>query len=691
MLNTSLTAVMTAVVIATAPTFVQAQALSPDMAVQSARASLQAGGVAAALAKASAFDAFQQRAGADLRADAAGESHLRFDRTYQGIPVLGGDIIVHLAQDGQVSRVSSTLAAEIDLPSVVPSLDRQQVVERAERWFRKDGSLKSTSAELMVVAMPDLVKKPTLAWVVKTRGVRCGQPSWMHYVIDAHSGVLHSSFEGQVSARMIECKAGQETAAGISASEPVASGSKRRAGKARPLAAANGTGKSLYSGDQPIGTDKISDTEYWLRDTTRGSHFVSDYVAGVTTPLIDADNTWGDNTVADRATVAADAAYGQRMTWDYYLNVHGRNGIDNHGSGYLSSVHFEDPIGTKVDNAFWDPTADQMWYGDGDAICNPLVSLDVAGHEMTHGVTAKTAGLVYAGESGGLNEATSDIFGTMVEFYAANPNDPPDYTLFEKFMKSGVPDRFMYKPSQDTRSRDCWAVGTGALNPHLSSGIGNHFYYLLAEGSKPSGKPASPVCKHNENSTASDTIVFKGMGRSAAERIWYHALTTNMTASTDFKGARLATLESAKSLFGDDSENYRRVDYAWLAVNVVDIPKATTNTNNRSKAMAQIVAPAPELVLMGRRGVAGKTSWFAVNLDAGKSVEAKLTAGDGSSNFDLIGLDPTGKKQLAASKNAGGAKESITVQNTGTARKLFYITVPYVGGDAAYSLRLKML
>ena len=127
-----------------------------------------------------------------------------------------------------------------------------------------------------------------------------------------------------------------------------------------------------------------------------------------------------------------------------------------------------------------------MTYGDGDGVnFGPLVSLDVAGHEMSHGVTENTANLTYSGESGGLNEATSDIFGTMVEFYANNANDPGDYLIGEEFdLKQHVGFRRMDNPSvgrQLARLLDA-AVGQ-TLDVHYSSGVGNHFFYLLAEGS----------------------------------------------------------------------------------------------------------------------------------------------------------------------------------------------------------------
>ena len=145
--------------------------------------------------------------------------------------------------------------------------------------------------------------------------------------------------------------------------------------------------------------------------------------AGLGSLFIDTDNNWGSGTLSDSATVAADAHYGVSKTWDYYKNVHGRNGIANDGVGALSRVHY----GRNYDNAFWSDDCFCMTFGDGNngVHGNPFVALDVAGHEMSHGVTSRTAGLVYCGESGGLNEANSDIFGTMVEFYTNNPSDKP--------------------------------------------------------------------------------------------------------------------------------------------------------------------------------------------------------------------------------------------------------------------------
>jgi len=127
-------------------------------------------------------------------------------------------------------------------------------------------------------------------------------------------------------------------------------------------------------------------------------------------------------------------------------------------------------------NAFWDGA--QMTYGDGAGNARPLTSLDVAAHEMTHGVTENTAGLIGDGESGGLSEATSDIFGTAVEWYANNASDVPDYLIGEKVDVNGggTPLRYQDRPSRDGLSADCWSPTVGAQNSHYSSGPLNHWF-----------------------------------------------------------------------------------------------------------------------------------------------------------------------------------------------------------------------
>ncbi|MFD1313948.1 M4 family metallopeptidase, partial [Streptomyces kaempferi] len=179
-----------------------------------------------------------------------------------------------------------------------------------------------------------------------------------------------------------------------------------------------GIGNTQYSGQVTLTTTQ-SGSNYTLTDGARGGHKTYNLnrgTSGTGTLFSQTSDTWGNGTTSNAATAGADAHYGAAETWDFYKNTFNRSGIKNNGVGAYSRVHY----GNAYVNAFWDDTCFCMTYGDGSGNADPLTALDVAGHEMSHGVTSNTAGLNYTGESGGLNEATSDIFGTGVEFYANN-------------------------------------------------------------------------------------------------------------------------------------------------------------------------------------------------------------------------------------------------------------------------------
>jgi Zn-dependent metalloprotease len=328
---------------------------------------------------------------------------------------------------------------------------------------------------------------------------------------------------------------------------------------------ANGTGDTVYSGTVPIDTTPVG-AQYELRDPVRGNGYTCDMNNGTTTcsTMTDADNVWGNHLAGNRQSAAADAHYGAARTYDYYKATFGRNGIFGDGRGVPSRVHY----GNNYSNAFWDGT--RMTYGDGASNLRPLTSLDVAGHEMTHGVTHEivSGGLDYSGESGGLNEATSDIFGSMVEFHANNPADPGDNLVGEKINinGNGTPLRYMYNPGLDGRSHTCWSSSTKDVDVHYSSGVANHLFFLVAEGSGATPYGNSPTC----NNTG-----ITGIGRDKAQRIWYRAVEAYFThttkyvdAATPSNNARRYTLLAARDLYGACSIEYRTVERAWSAVNV---------------------------------------------------------------------------------------------------------------------------
>jgi Zn-dependent metalloprotease len=486
-------------------------------AVARARALLLAHGDAV---HASARDRFLPR---DVVVDADGTEHVRFARTHAGLPVIGGDIVVH-SRNARMGAPSATLAATLTLRTT-PTLGRDDAIVVAGGEFGA-GFTGAPEAALVVDARG---RGPArLAWQVRLHDADAD----MTYLVDAHAG--------NVLDRWSE----------------------------RETVAAAGIGKTLYAGKVALTTDALA-TGFALRDPGRGNAYVIDASNTRTSGQVyqDADNTWGNYAVSDRATAATDAQFGAAVTWDYYRNVHGRAGIGGDGKGAYSRVHY----GFHYNNAYWSDTCFCMTYGDGDGVnLTPLVALDITGHEMSHGVAARTAGLIYSGESGGLNEANSDILGTMVEFYANNPSDTPDYLIGEEVFVGNVansPDqralRYMFNPIADGRSPNCYVPTLGQLDVHYASGVANRFFYLLAEGSAPrtySGVVhAAPTC---------NGAAVAGIGRLKAAKVWYRALSVYFTSDTDYAGARAATLRAATDLYGATSVEARAVAAAWSAVSV---------------------------------------------------------------------------------------------------------------------------
>ncbi len=465
--------------------------------------------------------------------DHDGTRHARLNRTYRGLPVVGGDLVVHQTKAGAWKGSSLTLNKDLDL-AVTPSVTRATAGAKgtSARATKGVNNVKLDGATLVVDATG---ATPRLAWKVLSGGRQAdGTPSRLASYVDAKSGALLRSEQEIVNV--------------------------------------DGTGGTLYSGTVPLQITQSGST-YQLKDPTRGGTYTTDlnnkqdsfscqiFGSGCKTGTLftSSTTTFGNGSNSNRASAGADAQYGTNVTWDYFKGVHGRNGIFGNGSGSYNRVHY----GRNYANAFWDGT--KMTYGDGDGVdFGPLTSLDVAGHEMSHGVTENTAGLTYSGESGGLNEATSDIFGTAVEFYASNGNDPGDYLIGEEFdLKQHRGFRRMDNPSSDGSSLNCWSATAGSADVHYSSGIGNHFFYLLSEGS---GSKTIGGVAHNSTTCNGSTV--SGIGRDAAAKIWYRALTVYMTSSTNYKGARTATLNAARDLYGAGSTQYNTVAAAWSAVAV---------------------------------------------------------------------------------------------------------------------------
>ncbi|MBP8534683.1 M4 family metallopeptidase [Streptomyces sp. MK37H] len=460
----------------------------------------------------------------DVIKDADGTTHTRYDRTYDGLPVLGGDLIVHRAKGGDVRSVTKATKATVKVASTTAGIAPSAAAKSAVKLAKADDTAKAAADQAPRKVIWAATGKPVLAFETVVGGVqKDGTPNQLHVITDAATGKKLYEYQG------IE----------------------------------NGKGASEYSGSVELGTSKEG-SGYTLTDADRGGHKTTNLENkedGEGKAFTDDDDNWGTGKPDDPQTAAVDAHYGAAVTWDYYKNVHGRDGIAGDGKGAYSRVHY----GDSYVNAFWDDSCFCMTYGDGQDNKAPLTAIDVAAHEMSHGVTSKTANLEYSGESGGLNEATSDIFGTAVEFNAKNSTDVGDYLIGEKIdiNGDGSPLRYMDKPSKDGQSADAWSDGVGDLDVHYSSGVANHFFYLLSEGSG-----AKEINGVKYDSPTSDGSKVEGIGRDKAEKIWYKALTTYMTSNTDYHAAREATQKAATDLFGADSAEAKGVDAAWAGVNV---------------------------------------------------------------------------------------------------------------------------
>lgn len=330
----------------------------------------------------------------------------------------------------------------------------------------------------------------------------------------------------------------------------------------------NATATTVYRGARAIVTDSYNGS-YRLRETTRGlgvstfnMHTGTSY--GAATDFTNATTTWsGTNTAKDQ--YARDAHWGAEMTMDFYLNKQGRNGINGSGFALKLYVHYD----ANYVNAFWDGS--EMNFGDGNSTYSPLTSLDITGHEISHGLTQFTANLTYQNESGAMNEAFSDIMGTAIEYYGDSTR--ANWNIGEDI---GTAFRSMSAPKThqqpNTYLGQYWYAGTqdnGGV--HTNSGVENYWYYLLSMGG--SGT--------NDNSNAYNVT---GIGRQKATAIAFRMQTVYLISSSQYTNARFYAIQAATDLFGACSQEVISTANAWYAVGVGTAYSATvasqfTNSN----------------------------------------------------------------------------------------------------------------
>ena len=467
-------------------------------------------------------------------------AHTRFQQTVDDIPVWEGEAIVHLNSDGSLFTITDNLKESITVDTK-PNLSADDAVRIADSLY--EGTAKQSDKPKVKLWIYRGKNRDYLVYRVETPRIDGSRiPAVPVDFIDAQTGERVFGYNNLQT----------------------------------------GTGVSLYSGTVTIGTSSFN-SQFYMENLTRkiGTfNFNNTTSTGTAVRFNDADDVW--NSTAQRAGV--DAHYGAEATMNYYQSVHSRNGIDGSGGpgsftaaansslGLISSfVHYS----SSYNNAFWDSTGLYMVYGDGDGVqFSPLTTLDICGHELTHGVTQYTANLTYASESGALNESMSDVMGTMVERYAHpstwnwkigedayTPGTSGDaLRVMDNPHSVGDPDHYSLRlyPGACTPSNANDQCGV-----HTNSSITNHAFYLIAAG--------------GTNRVSGTTV--SGIGADNAAKIWYLALKNYMTSSTNFAGARTATLNATTALFGASSTQYNSVATGWCAVGVGSCPVITCSSS----------------------------------------------------------------------------------------------------------------
>jgi len=471
-------------------------------------------------------------------------THYRYQQVYKGFPVEGGIYIAHVKDDGVVS-INGKFFEELNI-DCHPTISETQAFSKALQYVNalqykweigaEENNIKFILADPAATYFPkaELVLAPVEGNYATNNNFR------LVYKFDIYA---HDPLSRQYV--FVDAKNGDIiwTLNRIHHTD------------------STGTAITRYSGSQTIAAD-YTGSDFRLRETTRGNGIrtydmerKSNY--GNAVDFTDADNFW-NNVNANQDEVATDAHWGAAMTYDYYYNNYGRNSYNDAGASLLSYVHFR-PNGPPggYNNAFWDGR--KMTYGDGDGITfTPLTSLDVCGHEITHGVTTYTANLNYSYESGALSESFSDVFGTAIEFYAKP--DSANWIIGDEITVNGLGIRSMADPNAygdpDTYLGTNWYTGPGDNGGvHTNSGVQNYWFYLLSVG----GAGTNDL---------GNSYSLTGIGIDKAGQIAYRTLTRYLTNTSQYADARFYSIQSAIDLFGDCSQEVIQTTNAWYAVGV---------------------------------------------------------------------------------------------------------------------------
>lgn len=473
-------------------------------------------------------------------------THTRYQQFFKGVKVEGGEYVIH-AREGIVETVNGNYEPVPVSLHVAPSIRADQALERAISNIRAkkytwnmpgntpDGK---PVPELVITRLGKESQPPVLAWSFV---VEATDPYSLDRVyIDAKNGRLLERIP-------LLCHANAAT---------------------------------RYSGTQIVQTQQSGST-YILRDATRGNGIVTRNLnnselnagnAAFATNFVDNDDNWtaAEYNNGARDNAALDAHWGLSRTYDYFNTVHSRNSYDGNGAEIRAYVHAL--LGGSRDNAGWHPTANILGFGDGQTTFNPVVGLDVCGHEFGHAVYQYTIyggnAIARNGEQGAINEGFSDLWGACVDSWAASADPSKDpWLLGEQIMQNGaIGLRSLRNPNElggaDTYGGTNWTslhnvTGVTAAS-YKAAGVLGFWFYRLSLGGAGLNDIGNPYG-------------VGGIGITSASRIIYRTLAQlYLTSTSGFWDARNGTMQAAADLFGSCSNEVAQVANAWFAVGIGD-------------------------------------------------------------------------------------------------------------------------
>jgi bacillolysin len=489
------------------------------------------------------FDPINQFSISSIESDELGYTHIRMQEVFKGVKVYGGEVVIHLSKNGRGIRFNGNydiIPANLNLSLKISSSNAiQNAINDLSRKtpIQKLGALQSKLLNYSSTIIDTVIYKKSVNNNYALTYHLTIYPNILQrfeYFVDAQTGIILNSFESSCTID------GPRTSTAIDL---------------------NGVSRTINS--------YLTGSTYSLLDVTK-SMYKPTLVSGMIITG-DAKNTYGDDFTIDDITnttnswtnpTAVSAHFNGGLAFDYFKKNHNRNSIDGNGGNVQSVINLIDPkSGKAYDGAAW--SGHYILYGNGrDLFSKPLAgALDVAGHEMTHGVVEKTAGLEYSGQSGAINESMADIFGCMM--------DSTNWTIGESvvnknYFKSGAL-RSLKDPHnggasindlgwQPKHMSDFYYGTDDDSGVHVNSGIPNHAFYLLATST---------------------------VGRYSASKIFYRAL-NDLTRFSQFINLRLAVIEAAKELFPNTNADIQ----AAASFDAVGIYDASAQNLNTSKTIS---------------------------------------------------------------------------------------------------------